>query len=157
MTHKNMLGLFVHFGPYAMLGIHEQALARCRIDREEYEAMAMQFNPTAYDPDEWVRMAKAAGMKYITFTTKHHDGFCMWDTKTTDYGIMHTPYGRDVLAMLADACKKEGIKLPFSLKMIMAARITKGPRNRTAMQTTTVTSKSLSAKGSRSLPISVIH
>ena len=111
MTHKNMLGLFVHFGPYAMLGIHEQALARCRIDREEYEAMAMQFNPTAYDPDEWVRMAKAAGMKYITFTTKHHDGFCMWDTKTTDYGIMHTPYGRDVLAMLADACKKEGIKL----------------------------------------------
>ena len=111
MTHENMLGMFIHFGPYAMTGIHEQAFARCRMDREAYEEMAMSFNPTAYDPLDWVRMAKEAGMKYITFTAKHHDGFCMWDTKTTDYGIMHTPYGRDVLGMLADACRAEGIKL----------------------------------------------
>ena len=110
MTHKNMLGMFVHFGPYAKLGIHEQALARLRLDHKEYEEMALSWNPENYNPDEWVALAKAVGMKYITFTAKHHDGFCMWDTKTTDYSIMHTPYGKDVLGMLADACHRAGMK-----------------------------------------------
>jgi alpha-L-fucosidase len=73
--------------------------------------MAMQFNPTDYDPEKWVILAKQAGMKYICFTAKHHDGFCMWDTKQTDYNIMNTPYGKDVLKMLADACKKHGLLL----------------------------------------------
>jgi alpha-L-fucosidase len=69
------------------------------------------FNPEGYDPEEWVMLAKAAGMQYICFTAKHHDGFCMWDTKQTDYNIMNTPYGKDVLRMLADACEKHGMLL----------------------------------------------
>ena len=111
MNFDNKFGMFIHWGPYAALGLHEQALARYNIPYIEYEAMAMQFNPTEYNPEEWVLLAKKCGMKYICFTAKHHDGFCMWDTKATDYNIMNTPYGKDVLKMLADACKKHGILL----------------------------------------------
>lgn len=103
--------MFIHWGPYATLGLHEQALARYNIPHADYEEMAMQFNPANYDPEKWVLLAKKAGMKYICFTAKHHDGFCMWDTKATDYNIMNTPYGKDVLKMLADACKKHGLLL----------------------------------------------
>jgi alpha-L-fucosidase len=81
------------------------------MDRAEYEAAATRFNPTEYDPEDWVLLAKSAGMKYICFTAKHHDGFCMWDTAYTDYKITNTPYGKDTLKMLADACKKHGMKL----------------------------------------------
>lgn len=111
MNFDNKFGMFIHWGPYAALGLHEQALARYNIPHTEYEAMAMQFNPTEYNPEEWVLLAKKCGMKYICFTAKHHDGFCMWDTMATDYNIMNTPYGKDVLKMLADACKKHGILL----------------------------------------------
>ena len=111
MNFDNKFGMFIHWGPYAALGLHEQPLARYNIPYTEYEAMAMQFNPTEYNPEEWVLLAKKCGMKYICFTAKHHDGFCMWDTKATDYNIMNTPYGKDVLKMLADACKKHGILL----------------------------------------------
>ena len=69
------------------------------------------FNPVSYDPDRWVILAKNAGMKYICFTAKHHDGFCMWDTKQTDYNVMNTPYGKDVLKMLSEACKRHGMLL----------------------------------------------
>ena len=81
------------------------------MDRAEYENLTNQFNPVKYDPEQWVLLAKSAGMKYICFTTKHHDGFCMWDTKYTDYSIMHTPYGKDVLKQLSDACQKHGMNL----------------------------------------------
>lgn len=111
MKFDNKFGMFIHLGPYATLGLHEQALARYKIPHGEYESMAMNFNPTEYDPEEWVLLAKKAGMKYICFTTKHHDGFCMWDTKQTNYNIMNTPYGKDVLKMLADACQKHGMLL----------------------------------------------
>ena len=111
MTHENKFGMFVHWGVYAMLGLQEQAICRYQIPSAEYEALAKEFNPTDYDPEEWVLLAKSAGMKYICFTTKHHDGFCMWDTKYTDYNIMNTAYGKDVLKMLADACKKHGMLL----------------------------------------------
>ena len=111
MTFDNKFGMFIHWGPYAALGLHEQALARYYIPHEEYENMAMQFNPTGYDPEKWVILAKKCGMKYICFTAKHHDGFCMWDTKTTDYNIANTPYGKDTLKMLSDACKKHGLLL----------------------------------------------
>lgn len=107
----NKLGMFIHWGPYAEYGLHEQALARHGLPFEEYEKTAMAFNPTDYNPEEWVLLAKSAGMKYICFTTKHHDGFCMWDTKQTDYNIMNTPYQKDVLKMLADACQKHGVLL----------------------------------------------
>ena len=111
MTHENKLGMFIHWGPYALTGLQEQALARYDIPHSEYEAQALSFNPTEYDPEKWVLLAKQAGMKYICFTAKHHDGFCMWDTKETDYKITNTPYGKDVLKMLADACEKHGMLL----------------------------------------------
>ena len=111
MTHENKFGMFIHWGIYSLIGVHEQVFAKLDIPREEYEALAERFDPVEYDPEKWVLLAKEAGMKYICFTAKHHDGFCMWDTKYTDYNIMNTPYGKDVLAMLAAACKKHGMLL----------------------------------------------
>ena len=108
---RNQFGLFIHWGPYSLYEEHEQILAKKDIPFDEYEKRAMGFNPTEYNPEEWVLAAKRAGMKYICFTTKHHDGFCLWDTKYTDYNIMNTPYGKDVLKMLADACEKHGMLL----------------------------------------------
>ncbi len=110
--HSNTLfGMFVHWGVYALTNYHEQYLMRTKADRKEYEELYKSFNPTEYNPEEWVLLAKKAGMKYICFTTKHHDGFCMWDTKTTGYNIMNTPYNRDVLKMLQEACEKYSMKL----------------------------------------------
>lgn len=108
---SNKFGLFIHWGLYSLLGLHEQCLARYSIDRNEYSELKNKFNPVKYNPEEWVLMAKKAGMKYICFTAKHHDGFCLWNTKYTDYNVMNTPYGKDVLKMLADACHKHGVKL----------------------------------------------
>ena len=111
MTANNKFGMFIHWGLYSIPAVHEQVLARYDLPNTEYEKYKEEFNPTEYDPEEWVLMAKSAGMKYICFTTKHHDGFCMWDTKQTDYNIMNTPYGKDTLRMLADACHKHGMLL----------------------------------------------
>ncbi len=111
MEFHNRFGMFIHWGIYAQTGVQEQVFARYDLPRDEYERNAAVFNPTAYDPEQWVLLAKSAGMQYICFTAKHHDGFCMWDTRYTDYNIMHTPYGKDVLRMLADACQKHGMKL----------------------------------------------
>ncbi len=111
MTHKNQFGLFIHWGLYSLTGLHEQAIARYGMAHEEYEALMHSFHPKKFDPDAWVLLAKKAGMKYICFTAKHHDGFCLWDTKQTDYNVMNTPYGKDVLKMLADACHRHGMRL----------------------------------------------
>lgn len=111
MTHENKLGLFIHWGIYALTQRQDQAFVRDPMPREEYEALQQVFDPVNYDPESWVKLAKEAGMEYICFTTKHHDGFCMWDTKYSDYSIMHTPYGKDVLKQLADACHKHGMRL----------------------------------------------
>lgn len=108
---NNKFGMFIHWGIYSQLGVHEQVLARNDMANDEYEKLQNTFNPTNYDPEKWVLLAKEAGMEYICFTTKHHDGFCMWDTKCTDYNIMNTPYGKDTLKMLSDACQKHGMKL----------------------------------------------
>ena len=81
---------------------------------EEYEKLAAQFNPVEYNPSEWASLAKAAGMKYITITSKHHDGFAMWDSKVSDWNVVkRTPYKKDVLKMLADECRRQGVKLFF--------------------------------------------
>lgn len=111
MTHENKFGMFIHWGIYALTELQDQAFIRYQIPREEYEALQHRFDPVNYDPEQWVLLAKNAGMKYICFTTKHHDGFCMWDTKYSDYNIMNTPYGKDVLKALADACQKHGMLL----------------------------------------------
>lgn len=107
----NKFGMFIHWGIYALTGIQEQAFARMDMPRAEYEALAERFDPVSFDPEDIVLLAKHAGMKYICFTAKHHDGFCMWDTQYTDYNIMHTPYGKDALKLLADACRKHGMLL----------------------------------------------
>ena len=91
----NKFGMFIHWGIYAATELQEQAIARYNIPREEYEAIAKTFDPYKYDPEEWVLLAKKCGMKYICFTTKHHDGFCMWDTKYTDYKITNTPLAKE--------------------------------------------------------------
>ncbi len=102
-------GMFIHWGPVSLTG-HEIGWSRGRqTPVEEYDNLYKQFNPVDFNADEWVAIAKAAGMKYMVLTSKHHDGFCLWDTQQTDYNIMNTPFGRDVVKELAAACKKEGL------------------------------------------------
>jgi alpha-L-fucosidase len=105
------LGLFVHWGIYAIPGWQEQHQLRLKMPRAEYAKLAAQFNPTNFDPDAWIDLAEAAGMTYLVFTTKHLDGFCLWDTETTDFNVVHTPYRRDILAELAEACQRRGMPL----------------------------------------------
>jgi alpha-L-fucosidase len=107
-------GLFIHWGVYSVLGDGEWVMNNQQIPAKTYEKIPGFFNPTQFDAQAWVQMAKNAGMKYITITSKHHDGFAMWDSKVSDYNIVKkTPYGKDVLKMLAEECRKEGIKLFF--------------------------------------------
>ncbi len=104
-------GMFIHWGPVSLT---EKEISWSRGGKgtpvEVYDALYKKFNPEKFNADEWVAAAKAAGMKYIVLTTKHHDGFCLWDSKLTDYTIMNTPFKRDVVKELAEACKKQGIK-----------------------------------------------
>src|SRR5690606_27420911 len=107
-------GLFIHWGVYSVLGDGEWVMNTRKIPIRNYEKLPAFFNPTEFDAREWVQMAKDAGMKYITITSKHHDGFAMWDSKVSDYNIVRkTPYGKDILKMLADECQRQGIKLFF--------------------------------------------
>lgn len=108
---KKKYGLFIHWGLYAIKGFHEQEMYRLNIPRSEYEKYIHEFNPVKFDPEKWLDLAEEAGMQYITITTKHIDGFCLWDTKYTDYNIMNTPYKKDIIAMLAEACHKRDFPL----------------------------------------------
>ena len=102
------------------------------ISIKEYEKLPKFFNPTKYDAEEWVLMAKNAGMKYITITSRHHDGFSMFDSKVSDYNIVKkTPYGKDILMMLANACRKHDIKLFFYYSQLDWNRDDYFPRGRT--------------------------
>lgn len=102
-------GMFIHWGPVTLKGTELGWSRGTNVPREEYDQLYKNFNPVYFDAEEWVSIAKDAGMRYVVFTSKHHDGFCMWETKTTDYNIMNTPFARDVIKELAEACKKEGI------------------------------------------------
>lgn len=104
-------GMFVHWGLYSIPGWHEQHQWRARIPRNEYVKLAQQWNPTKFNPEQWLDLMEEAGMKYLTVTTKHHDGFCLWDTKQTWFNTMNTPYKKDVLGMLAEECHKRNIPL----------------------------------------------
>ena len=122
-------GLFIHWGLYAVpAGIHkgkpvagygEWIMEKGKIPVEEYKAYAAEFNPTQYDPEAWVALAKKAGMKYIVITAKHHDGFALWPSAASDWDIEATPYKKDLLKPLAEACKKHGIKLGFYYSQAM--------------------------------------
>ena len=117
-------GLFIHWGLYALpagewkgtrsLGLGEWIMNRSKIPVADYEGLAKQFNPVKYDADAWVRLAQDAGMKYIVITSKHHDGFAMFKSKVSPYNVVDaTPFKRDVLRELADACTRRGMRLGF--------------------------------------------
>ena len=117
-------GMFIHWGLYAVPagyykgkdcpGIGEWIMYRFQIPAAEYERYAERFNPVKFNADQWARLAKQAGMKYLVITSKHHDGFAMFDSPSSDYDIVdRTPYGRDVMAALAKACKRHGLRLCF--------------------------------------------
>ena len=112
-------GLFIHWGLYAIpagkwgteTSHGEWIRTTAEIPLETYNEFVGQFNPTRFDPATWVRAAKAAGMKYIVITSKHHDGFCLFDSKQTDFDIMSTPYKRDIMKALADECRRQDMKI----------------------------------------------
>jgi len=108
---KNHYGMFVHWGLYSIPGWHEQHQWRARVPRAEYVKLADQWNPKKFSPEKWLDLMEEAGMKYITLTTKHHDGFCLWDTKQTAFNTMNTPYKKDIIGMLSDACHKRNVPL----------------------------------------------
>lgn len=105
------LGMFVHWGIYSVGGWHEQEQMRRGIPRDEYAKYAERFTAERFSADAFVDVAESLGADYIVFTAKHHDGFCMWDTKTTDWKVTNTPARRDVLKELAKACRRRGMKL----------------------------------------------
>jgi alpha-L-fucosidase len=105
------LGMFIHWGASSVLGHGEWVMNNRDIKVADYSRLINIFNPQNFDAKKWVAIAKAGGMKYITFITRHHDGFSNWDTKQSDWKITKTPYAKDALKQLADECHKEGIKL----------------------------------------------
>ena len=110
----NKLGVFIHWGVYSMLADGEWVMYNKRINRDEYAQLPAGFYPSRFDADEWVRAIKDAGARYITITSRHHDGFAMFKSAVSDYNIVDaTPFKRDVLKELADACQRHGIKLHF--------------------------------------------
>lgn len=111
-------GMFVHWGLFSLLGDGEWVLNNRNIPFKNYRLLEKTFNPIDFDADKWVSMAKAGGMKYITLVTRHHDGFSLWDTKYSDFNIMHTPYKKDIVKQLADACHKQGIKIFFYYSLL---------------------------------------
>jgi alpha-L-fucosidase len=106
-------GLFIHWGVYSMIGREEWARQILQIPLKEYQYYADNFDPVDFDPDEWAALAREAGVKYVIITSKHHDGFAIYDSAHTEYDVMHAKYGRDILGPLSASMKKAGIPLGF--------------------------------------------
>ena len=108
-------GMFIHWGPYSLASVEASWPIMVPkpggITEPEYRALRLRFNPTHYDPNAWIDLARTAGQQYMVFTTKHHDGFCMFDSSYTDYKITNTPYGKDIVKQLTDACEKRSMRL----------------------------------------------
>jgi alpha-L-fucosidase len=111
-------GMFIHWGLYAQAARHEWVKNREHIKDEDYQKYFDVFNPDLYDPAAWARAAKNAGMKYFVITTKHHEGFCLWDSKYTDYKATKTPYGKDLIKPLVKAMRDEGLRVGFYYSLI---------------------------------------
>lgn len=111
-------GMFIHWGLYAQAARHEWVKKRERISDEDYQKYFELFNPDLFDPTEWAKKAKAAGMKYAVITTKHHEGFCMFESDFTDYNIMNTPYGKDIIKEWVEAFRAEGLGIGFYYSLI---------------------------------------
>lgn len=116
-THDRF-GMFIHWGLYSLPARHEWVKTNEKISEEHYDLYFEHFNPDLYDPKEWARQAKAAGMKYAVMTAKHHEGFCMWDTQYTDYKCTNTPAGRDLIREYVDAFRAEGLHIGFYYSLI---------------------------------------
>lgn len=116
-THDRF-GMFIHWGTYSLAARHEWVKRREKIEDEQYQKYFDNFNPDLYNPQEWAKLAKAAGMKYAVITTKHHEGFTLFDSKYTDYKVTNTPYGKDALKEWVDAFRAEGIKIGFYYSII---------------------------------------
>ncbi|MHC4122343.1 MAG: alpha-L-fucosidase [Planctomycetota bacterium] len=111
-------GMFIHWGTYAMAARHEWVKNRERMTDAKYEKYFELFNPDLYNPKEWAKAAKNAGMKYFVITSKHHEGFCLWDSKYTDYKATNTPYGKDLLRPMVEAFREEGLGVGFYYSLI---------------------------------------
>jgi alpha-L-fucosidase len=105
--------MFIHWGIFSVPGRHEWVQSREKISAEDYAKYARYFDPDLYDPGVWARQAREAGMKYAVLTSKHHDGFAMWDSALTDFKVTNTPAGRDVLREFVDAFRAEGLRIGF--------------------------------------------
>jgi len=111
-------GMFIHFGLYAMPARHEWVKRKEALDDGHYDRYFERFDPDLFDAKEWARQAKAAGMRYAVLTTKHHEGFCLFDSKFTDYKITKTPFGRDLVKEFVEAFRAEGLKVGFYYSLI---------------------------------------
>jgi alpha-L-fucosidase len=111
-------GMFIHWGTYAMAARHEWVKSHEQMPDEKYRRYFDRFFPDLYDPRAWARAAREAGMKYFVITTKHHEGFCLWDTKHTDYGAPGTPWGKDLLAPMVQAFRDEGLRVGFYYSLL---------------------------------------
>jgi alpha-L-fucosidase len=116
-THDRF-GLFIHWGTYALAARHEWVKHAERIPEEVYQKYCDHFSPDLYDPAEWARLARNAGMRYFVITTKHHEGFCLWDSQYTDYKATRTPWGKDLLRPMVEAFRAEGLKVGFYYSLI---------------------------------------
>lgn len=115
---NDRFGMFIHWGIYASPARHEWVKQRERISDEDYQKYFDHFNPDLYNPQEWAAKAKKAGMKYVVLTTKHHDGFCLWDSKHTDFKVTNTPHKKDLIKPFVDAFRAEGIRIGFYYSLI---------------------------------------
>ncbi len=116
---QDRFGMFIHWGLYSLPARHEWVQSHEKIAPEVYsEKYFKHFNPTKYDPRLWAKAAREAGMKYVVLTTKHHEGFCLWDSQFTDYKVTNTPYGKDLLTPFVEAFRAEGIRVGFYYSII---------------------------------------
>ena len=111
-------GMFIHWGLYALPARHEWVKHNERLTNEQYQNYFEEFNPVNYDPVKWAKAAKQAGMKYAVLTSKHHEGFCLFDSKLTDYKSTNTPIKRDLVKEFVDAFRAEGLKVGFYYSLI---------------------------------------
>ncbi len=111
-------GMFIHWGLYALAARHEWIKNRERLTDEDYQPYFDHFNPDLYDPEAWAAAARDAGMKYVVLTSKHHEGFCLWDTQQTDYKATNTPYGRDLIKPFAEAFRAAGLRVGFYYSLL---------------------------------------
>src|SRR5258708_23539898 len=129
-------GMFIHWGVYSVLGDGEWVFHNRKLKVQEYDCLPRVFDPEKFDAKTWVALAKAAGMKYITITSRHHDGFAMFDSKVSDWNIVQrSPYGKDPLKMLADEAHRQGVKLFFYYSQLDWHNPDYYPRGKTATET----------------------